>query len=366
MPLPLILGAAALVTAAYGAKKGYDGYQRHSEADLIVEDAQKRYDAKKQPFDEQETNTTYALDNLGKKELEIGQSFAEFKTLADKLMEQLNTGRQHKLEVNIPRHNLQKVDGYSYTAVGVLGTVAGAGTAGAAAGFAVYGGVMALGAASTGTAISSLAGVAASNATLAAIGGGSLATGGLGIAGGTVILGAAVAAPVLAIAGWAYNSHGEEALRNAHKVAQEVAGAIEKLVRATEMLKETEHYVRKIRRSLMAIYAQFNQYFDNLKGIDSFLEDLKGRNVDTAAELAKFNDSIVRTIENGYMLASILVNVITTPIFKLKKANGEIVKNEDGVPTMDLDKDGSMILNESELDKVMVKASAEADEVEPA
>jgi len=27
MPLPLILGAAAMVTAAYGAKKCYDGYQ---------------------------------------------------------------------------------------------------------------------------------------------------------------------------------------------------------------------------------------------------------------------------------------------------------------------------------------------------
>jgi hypothetical protein len=42
---------------------------------------------------------------------------------------------------------------------------------------------MMLGAASSGTAISSLAGAAATNATLAAIGGGSLAAGGLGMAG---------------------------------------------------------------------------------------------------------------------------------------------------------------------------------------
>lgn len=366
MPLPLILGAAALVTAAYGAKKGYDGYQRHSEADEIVKGAQERYEAKKEIFDEQETKTTSALEALGKKELEIGQSFAEFKVLADKLLDQMNAGRQHKLEVNIPKHNLQKVDSYSFTAVGVLGTVAGAGTAGAAAGFAVYGGVMALGAASTGTAISSLAGVAATNATLAAIGGGSLATGGLGMAGGTAILGAAVAAPVLAIAGWAYNSHGEEALKNARKADQEVTAAVGKLARATEMLGETEHYTRKIRRSLMSIYAQFNQYFDSLKDIDSFLQDLKGRNVDAKAELAKHNESIVRTIENGYALAAILVNVITTPIFKLKKVNGQVAKDKDGVPTMELDSDGSMVLNESELDKVMVSASAEAEKVEAA
>lgn len=51
MPLPLIIGAAALVTAAYGAKKGYDGYQKHSEADDIVKDAKYRYERKKNSFD---------------------------------------------------------------------------------------------------------------------------------------------------------------------------------------------------------------------------------------------------------------------------------------------------------------------------
>lgn len=203
MPIPIILGVAALATAAYGAKKGYDGYQKHSEADEIVKEAQARYDRKKEKFDKQEEETSLYLDLLGKKELEIGQSIGEFRTLADELLKKLNAGQTNKLSINIPKHKLQEIENYSYTAIGVLGTVAGAGVAGAAAGFAIYGGVMALGAASTGTAISALSGAAATKATLAAIGGGSLATGGLGIAGGTAILGAAVAAPVLAIAGWA-------------------------------------------------------------------------------------------------------------------------------------------------------------------
>jgi len=59
--------------------------------------------------------------------------------------------------------------------------------------------VGAFGSASTGTAISSLAGAAATNATLAWLGGGSLASGGLGIAGGTVVLGGLAAIPALAI-----------------------------------------------------------------------------------------------------------------------------------------------------------------------
>ena len=47
---------------------------------------------------------------------------------------------------------------------------------------------MKIGAASTGTLISTLSGAAASNATLAWLGGGSLAAGGGGIAAGTMVL----------------------------------------------------------------------------------------------------------------------------------------------------------------------------------
>lgn len=366
MPLPFVLGAAALVTAAYGAKKGYDGYQKHSESDEIIKYAKSRYESKKSAFDEQEKETTSALDMLGKKELEIGKSISEFKTLADKLLQQLNAKREDKLSVGIPKHELQKIENYSYTAVGVLGTAVGAGAAGAAVGFAVYGGVMALGAASTGTAISALSGVAATNATLAALGGGALSAGGLGMAGGTAILGAAVVAPVLAIAGWAYNSHGEEALKNAKKANQEVADAVQKLIRAGEQLAATEDYARRIKRDLASIFGQFQQYFDSLKSINSFIEDIKGRNVDVDAELQKLGDGFLSVIENGYALAAILVNLITTPIFKPKKIDGKVVQNKDGVPEMEKDADGSMILNSADLEAALSRAKADAANIEAA
>lgn len=363
MPLPLIIGAAALATAAFGAKKGYDGYQKHSEADEIVKDATARYERRKAAFDEQEAETSNTLELLGKKELEIGQSLGDFKTLADTLLKQLNEGRSDKLNISIPKHELQKIENYSYTAIGVLGTAAGAGAVGAAAGFAVYGGVMALGAASTGTAISALSGVAATNATLAALGGGSLATGGLGMAGGTAILGAAVAAPVLAIAGWAYDSHGDEALKNARKADKEVDLAVGKLRRAIQQLEETTDYAQKIKRGLVSIFGQFQQYFDTLKGINSFIEDVKGRNVDVDEQLDNFSEEILRTVENGYALAAIMVDIITTPIFKPKKVNGEIVHNADGIPEMEQDADGFKILNDSALEAVLHKGQAEAEKI---
>jgi transcriptional regulator with XRE-family HTH domain len=87
----------------------------------------------------------------------------------------------------------------------LAGATAGGATVGAAAGagaaFATYSTVAAMATASTGTAISTLAGAAASNATLAALGGGSLATGGLGVAGGTAVLAGIVAAPAVIAAG---------------------------------------------------------------------------------------------------------------------------------------------------------------------
>lgn len=62
-------------------------------------------------------------------------------------------------------------------------------TAGATAVVGTYATVGALGTASTGTALSTLHGAVATKATMAAIGGGSLATGGLGIVGGVCVLG---------------------------------------------------------------------------------------------------------------------------------------------------------------------------------
>ena len=61
--------------------------------------------------------------------------------------------------------------------------------------------VGALGAASTGTAISTLSGAAATNATLAWFGGGAISAGGLGIAGGTMVIGGLVLVPTLIITG---------------------------------------------------------------------------------------------------------------------------------------------------------------------
>lgn len=81
-------------------------------------------------------------------------------------------------------------------AAGAGGAVAGAAVGGAAA-YGAFVGTVSLGTASTGTAIAGLSGVAATNAALALLGGGTLAAGGAGVAGGMALLAGIVAAPAL-------------------------------------------------------------------------------------------------------------------------------------------------------------------------
>lgn len=90
----------------------------------------------------------------------------------------------------------------SVQAVEVLGGLVSSAASGAATAASAYGLVGMLASASTGTAISALSGAAATNATLAWLGGGTLAAGGGGVAAGTLVLGGLVAGPAIMVIGF--------------------------------------------------------------------------------------------------------------------------------------------------------------------
>lgn len=203
---------------------------------------------------------------------------------------------------------------------------------------------MALGVASTGTAISTLSGVAAYNATMAAIGGGSLAAGGLGMA----ILQATVAAPVLAVIGWAYANHGENALENARKARKEVDDIIQKFEQGKNMLIQTEMYAEKIRYHLHNLFDDFNVYFNELKKMNELVEK------SSTEEIKNLEQDILINVQNGYALAAILTDIITTPIFKFKMANNQIVYEKD-IPVIEKDANGFSILDSIAINKAIEK-----------
>ncbi|REG50924.1 hypothetical protein B0G80_7397 [Paraburkholderia sp. BL6669N2] len=87
--------------------------------------------------------------------------------------------------------------------------------------------VSTFGAASTGAVIAELSGVAATNATLAWFGGGSLAVGGAGMSGGAIVLGGLVAIPLVIVAA-----------KGTHKKAKEIEEETTKVEGATVKLRE--------------------------------------------------------------------------------------------------------------------------------
>lgn len=116
--------------------------------------------------------------------------------------------------------------------------------AGALVGYASVSGSWALmsmlGAASTGTALSSLSGAAAYSATMTAFGGGSIAAGGLGMAGGAWVLTGIAVIPALAFAAWSTRSKANEVDEDSSRIEastvelKDVSGRIQALGKVSE------------------------------------------------------------------------------------------------------------------------------------
>ena len=178
MPLPLFLGIGAAIAGAAGVGTGIHGAVKMKEANDTMNAAKNRHNANIAKFKQKNTRTTKAMDQLGKLELDILHSFGDFSDVFEKIQNRPVFTAYSKNGVNLPTYDGEKIKEVSVGAGVLLGGLGGAGL-GAAGGFAAAGAttaaVMALGTASTGTAIASLSGVAATNATLAALGGGALA-----------------------------------------------------------------------------------------------------------------------------------------------------------------------------------------------
>lgn len=268
MPLPLIplvLGAASLYAGAKGIKKGLEAKEDLEMAKDIAESAQRRHRRAVEKFEKLHKETSSALEALGKKKAEI------FKETGQALVDIVEQARaqaelRHFELTDLPSDLIPTIrkDLGQLSAL-ELSAGAGQGLAMAALGASgIYGAVGALGTASTGTAIASLSGAAATNATLAWLGGGSLAAGGLGMAGGSWVLAGVLAGPALAIAGYTLASKAEEAYTEARAYKAEVQQKIEEINLLKEFLnavgenvRETEEVLDRLHQTFEEVKAQY-------------------------------------------------------------------------------------------------------------
>lgn len=222
MPLPLIpvlLGGASLLAGAIGVKKGLDAKEDFDRAERIGKSAQRRHENAVANTKKSQERTTALLVELGTLRKNIA---------TNELREFIEKVGNANLR-NISREELDQMKNLVKESLAFdakVGSLAGTVASGALAGFGATGSVGLLATASTGTAISSLAGAAATNATLAWFGGGALAAGGLGMAGGTAVLGGLVAGPALAVGGFMLANKAEEALEKARDYETKADNAI--------------------------------------------------------------------------------------------------------------------------------------------
>ncbi|MEG1846494.1 MAG: hypothetical protein RR239_06295, partial [Oscillospiraceae bacterium] len=118
--------------------------------------------------------------------------------------------------------------------------------------------------ASTGTSIASLSGIAATNATLAALGGGAIAAGGGGVALGSTVLGVATLGVGLLIGGIVFNITGSGLSNKADKAWEQMKTAESEIDRICEYLKNLTAMSKKFYDSIMLIDDVYQKNFDEL------------------------------------------------------------------------------------------------------
>lgn len=249
MPLPFIAGAivakivigATVTTGVVGAYKGGKGIKDTREAKDIHNSAEAILDDAKYMMTRQKRKTSTDIQKYGKKKLEVSShSLKEFVDAFTKIKNVRLSESPGLTELNKIRFDQQELRAMSSTAL-KASEVVGSGAAGVGAGvllgWGAYGTVMTLGTASTGTAIGALSGVAATNATLAWLGGGSLAAGGGGMALGGMVLGGIVAGPALLLAGGYIGAKGKEKLNNAYSNLSEAKRLSEEINNGVQELK---------------------------------------------------------------------------------------------------------------------------------
>lgn len=219
MPLPLIvpiaIGVAGLVGVGKAGKAVYDNSKAkeiNTTAAGKVEEADSRLQSSREGCQQ-------ALSTLGhKKALTLTHNVKDFLDVFGQIK---NVDFRHDGNLGdlaLKDFDIKMLDEMAKEVSFVLASglgIGGGAVSGALTAFGAYSATMAFAAAGTGTAISTLSGAAATNATLAWLGGGTLASGGFGVAGGAMVLNVLVAGPALLIAGWYMGAKAESNLNNA-------------------------------------------------------------------------------------------------------------------------------------------------------
>lgn len=308
MPLPFLFIGFAAATGGLGIGKSIKAGVDASNAKKINKNANELVQEATDMLNTQRLACGRSLSQLGEEKLSVlntsMKAFLDTFTKIKNVDFKNSEGLDELKKLHIDAQDFEEMK----TMVNFAGSIAKGAVAGTAGGavvaFGAYGAAQALAFASTGTAIASLSGAAATNATLAFFGGGSLAAGGLGMAGGTAVLGGLVAGPALMVMGFVT---GAAAKKNLEKAYTNRAEAIQ----IAEQLRTAAKQCEAIRRRTYMFYnllARLDAYF--LPLIYRMEEILNAEGDD----YSKYGHASKKVIASCASIAATIKSVLDTPL----------------------------------------------------
>lgn len=313
MPLPLLVPIGMGVLGLFGLGKGAKAFMTNSEAKKIFKSAEGVVSDAKDALEESREVCNQRLRDFGETKLQvISKEIQIFVAVFSKLknvnlesspeLDKLNAGNFSELALEELQHSC------TFASSLLTGSASGA-AAGTITAFGAYGSTMALASAGTGTAITSLSGVAATNATLAWLGGGTLAAGGYGMAGGAVVLGTLVAGPAILVLGTVLGAKAKTKLNEAQtnlEKAQTYDAEVRLVIEKLNAIIQVADFATNLLTGLQQRLMEANQH-------------LAGVVEDAGEDYSLYSEEQQKAVFIAVQYAMLIKSTIDTPIL-----------NEDG------------------------------------
>lgn len=294
LPVKLVAPLAALIVA--GVAAAGKGIMDIREAKSLAKAARARHTTALEELEAAQLPVHEQVAGYGRMQLAavvgtLGR-FADWVERNQMAVNRLGHASVDGVEVAVPelpelKNEVANVE--SWLAGGIAGV-----SAAAAAPAAALMGVSALAAASTGTAISTLSGAAATSATLAWLGGGSLAVGGGGIAAGAFILNLVAVAPTAFIGGITVAVIGSKQKTSAIRYSAEVNVAVANIATAVSVLPKVSERVAELSAVLESLVGRADLAIEVLETL-SFDPDVHAPDFAKALQLVRGIREVVNT-----------------------------------------------------------------------
>lgn len=308
MALPLILTLMAVAGGVKGANSIGNGVSNIRKATLLKDELELKNKLNLKYYEKKNREITEYLENLGKKELEIFKSFEKFSFIIEQIQNKPEFKNLSNNNFKLPELNFSELKEISLKA-GVFLSGLGATGVGIASGIATGGItttlITSLGVASTGTAISGLSGVAATNALLAALGGGSIAVGGGGVALGTAVLSGATLGIGVFAGGYLFEKYSDTLIEKMEEVSNSIQATAESIKKICEHYEKLKNVAIKFNGALTLTNRIYQEHLEKLYKLVV---------IDGKKDWSYFSENEILLVENTVLLVQLIYRLGKTKL----------------------------------------------------